>query len=235
VDTLAKPSGHVIVGVDLAKSVDFTVFYAANADDGMPCGYRRYNEVSWPMQRNKLKSFVKALMKDGATHVTLVIDATPGSVGDPYAEELEAAGYDVVPISFKKYKQVMVMQLSKDLEDGFVRLYDDGNISEFENYTYTISESGNWTYSAPEGQHDDVVSAKMLQHWGLTQEGAPNITVVSGADEDPQGDETDVDGYEPVDDWSDLIDADLAEDTGVPEVCCWRGRCPPPRRVQAGH
>lgn len=212
--TLVKPQGHVFVGVDLAKKVDFTVFYAAN-EDGLPCGFDRMNEVAWKMQRNRLHGFVKKLKDQGARHVTLVMDST--GVGDPIVEEVEAAGYDVIPVNFRSLKQNMVTQLSKDLEDGYARLLDH-HIEEFENYTYEITASGNFKYSAPEGQHDDVVSAKMLQHWGLTQEGAPNVTAVSAADEEPQDDES-PEGYDVGDDdWSDLIDSDGATDTGVPEV-----------------
>jgi hypothetical protein len=212
---LAKPKGHVFVGVDLAKKVDFTVFYATN-EDGMPCGFDRMNEVAWKMQRNRLHGFVKKLKDQGARHVTLVMDST--GVGDPIVEEVEAAGYDVIPVNFRSLKQNMVTQLSKDLEDGYARLLDK-HIEEFENYTYEITASGNFKYSAPEGQHDDVVSAKMLQHWGLTQEGAPNITAVSAADDpDPQDTEA-PEGYDVGDDdWSDLIDSDEATDTGRPEV-----------------
>jgi hypothetical protein len=176
-----KPKGPVVVGVDLAKSNDFTVFSAANSDDMMPCGYERMREVSWPMQRNRLKTFTQNLLKEGATHVTLVMDST--GVGDPIAEDMEVAGYDVVPINFKKWKQGMVIQLSKDLEDGLVRISDLEPLHEYENYTYKVTDAGNWTYSAPEGQNDDVVSAKMLQHWGITKEGAPNATAISGGEE----------------------------------------------------
>lgn len=208
-----RAGGHVVVGVDLAKSNDFTVFDAARADDREPCGYDRFNDVSWPVQRNRLKSFVRKLVNEGATHVTLVMDST--GVGDPFVDDMEAAGYDVVPINFTKTKQHMVMQLAKDLEDGFVRLGPERR-EEFENYTYKVTDAGRFTYGAPEGQHDDVVSAKMLQHWGLVQEGAPNITAVSvGDDEEPQDPSEE---YDAPDDWSDLIDADLAEDTGVPVV-----------------
>lgn len=206
--TLSPPKGNVMVGVDLAKSQDFTVFSAARSHDRLPCGFDRFNELSWPMQRNRLKSFVAKLLRDGANHVTLIMDS--GGPGDPIVDDMEADGYDVVPIGFKKHKQHMVMQLAKDLEDGYA-LLPPKHLDEFENYTYTITPSGNYTYSAPEGQHDDVVSAKMLEHWGIVQEGAPNMTVLtadSAVDDEPSP-------YDDEDDWSDLLDDD--EDTGVPE------------------
>lgn len=206
-----KPQGHVVVGVDLAKSNDFTVFSAANADDMMPCGYDRMREVSWPMQRNRLKSFANRLLKEGATHVTLVMDST--GVGDPITEDMEVAGYDVVPINFKKWKPQMVIQLSKDLEDGIPRISTEEILEEYENYTYKVTDAGNWTYSAPEGQNDDIVSAKMLQHWGIQKVGSPNAVALSSEDQinprDPGEDDMpdDEDYY-----------SDEEHDTGVPVI-----------------
>lgn len=202
-----KPQGHVVVGVDLAKSNDFTVFSAANADDAMPCGYDRFNEIAWGVQRNRLRQFVKDLKKNGATHVTLVMDST--GVGDPIVEEIEADGYDVVPINFTKYKHHMVTQLSKDLEDGAVRLDEEEETHEFENYAYKITDAGRWTYNAPEGQHDDCVSAKMLQHWGIVQEGAPDVTSISANDPIEEEDEDE-------EDLSYLYEDQV--DTGIPEI-----------------
>jgi hypothetical protein len=176
--------GHIVVGIDLAKSQDFTVLSAARAIDNMPCGYDRFNDIAWVAQRNRIKNFVKRLYRQGATSVTLVVDST--GVGDPIAEELENDGYDVVPINFSKptIKQSMVIQLSKDFEDGLVRLDKSERISEFENYTYKVTDAGKWTYSAPEGQHDDCVSAKMMCHWGIVQEGMPNIVQIGVDDSD---------------------------------------------------
>jgi reverse gyrase len=52
---LAKPKGHVVVGVDLAKKVDFTVFYATPTT-GCRAATTAMNEVAWPMQRNRLQA-----------------------------------------------------------------------------------------------------------------------------------------------------------------------------------
>jgi phage FluMu gp28-like protein len=201
-----QPQGRVVVGVDLAKTNDFTVFSAGNAGDMTPCGFDRFNEVAWKVQRERLKQFVKQLKKEGAKHVTLLMDST--GVGDPIVEEMEADGYDVVGVNFTKTKQHMVTQLSKDLEDGLVRLFEGEEIHEFENYTYKITEAGRWTYSAPEGQHDDCVAAKMLQHWGIVQEGAPDVTAISAADADPEEDEEEGE--------YDYLLEDEAVDTGIP-------------------
>jgi phage FluMu gp28-like protein len=209
------PKGHVVVGIDLAKTNDFTVISAARSEDMLPCGFERFNEVAWGVQKNRIRKFVARLKAAGASGVTLVMDST--GVGDPIVEEIEENGYDVVPINFTKTKQHMVVQLGKDLEDGYVRLDSAEDISEFENYSYKVTEAGRWTYSAPEGQHDDCVSAKMLQHWGITQEGVPNIVAMAAADPVSVAEAIDP---EPENDWSDLLEDEEAAivDTGIPEV-----------------
>jgi hypothetical protein len=202
-----KPLGHVVVGIDLAKSNDFTVMSAANADSGAPCGFDRFVDVAWAVQKQRIRHFVDRLHKEGATHVTLMIDT--GGPGDPIVEDMEAKGYDVIPINFTKFKQHMVTQLSKDLEDGMVMIDEQEPIHEYENYTYTITPAGRWTYSAPEGQHDDVVSAKMLQWWGITQVGVPNITAIKFDEEMDAEDQAEEDDY------TDLYDEEDLRDTGI--------------------
>lgn len=205
-----RPRGAVFVGIDLAKSHDFTVISAMRVDDMMPCGFERFNDVAWSVQKNRIKRFVKWLEDEGAETVTLVMDST--GVGDPIVEAIEEDGYDVIPINFTKHKTHMVTQLAKDLETGQAILCDKENIDEFENYTYKITEAGRMTYSAPEGQFDDCVAAKMLAHWGAVQEGRPNALVGSfdDAEDDAAPSPVDSDG-EPLDwaeDFSDLYDED---------------------------
>lgn len=203
----SKPEGHVVIGIDLAKSNDFTVLSAVR-EDGKPCGYDRFNDVAWRLQRQRIKSFVRKLMIEGAVSCTLMMDST--GVGDPIVEDIEADGYDVVPINFTKTKAYMVAQLSKDLEDGYALLDKQENIDEFENYTYKVTEGGKWTYGAPEGQHDDCVSARMLAQWGLIQEGTPNIIALHEA-EDPELD-TPKPFRDPEDEMADGDYSDLLEE-----------------------
>jgi hypothetical protein len=83
-----------------------------------------------------------------------------------------------------------------------------------------VTPTGRYTYAAPEGQHDDVVSAKMLAHWGAVNEGSGAVQIIDAdetpvqraaptesplsADTDPWGDMEEFEG----DSWDDLIDDD---------------------------
>lgn len=223
-DRLVAPRGHCVLGIDLAKTTDFTVIYGARASDRKNVWFERFNSVSWAEQKRRIARAVRTMQKHGATGVTLVMDST--GVGDPIVEDMEALGYDVVPINFTTHKANMVKLLGKDLESNRAFILDEAYVEEFQNYTMNVTPGGRLTYAAPEGEHDDVVSAKMLQHWGLINEGVPEVYTVSENDPSVPSDETDPfapdvedefrDFDEPTDeddDWADLIDAPAERET----------------------
>jgi hypothetical protein len=112
----------------------------------------------------------------------------------------------------------MVRLLANDLERGRAMILSDAEYGsvEFENYMLGITPGGRYTYSAPEGEHDDVVSAKMLQHWGLVNEGVPEVQLLNSDSLAPEGDQTDDsnpwDEDDEDGDYSDLIDSDPTDD-----------------------
>lgn len=174
------PKGFVVLGIDLARTNDYTVLYGARMRDRRNCYYERMQAITWPEQKRRVRRAVMRLKRDGAEHVMLVIDST--GLGDPVAEDLEAEGYDVVGLNFTTHKTNMVRLLAKDLEEGEAFILHDGEMEEFRSYMMTMSPAGRMTYSAPEGQHDDVVSAKMLSHWGCVNEGFGEITILTASE-----------------------------------------------------
>lgn len=175
------PNGHVVLGIDLARTTDYTVIYGANAKTRKNCYFKRFQDVTWPRQRRMIIAATRWLLRNGATGVTLCIDST--GVGDPLVEELEELGFDVIGLNFTTWKEKMVKLLAKDMEDGRSFLLPD-ELEEFENYELHLTEKGRATYSAPSGEHDDVVAAKMLQHWCIVNEGVPDATIIDGVSTD---------------------------------------------------
>jgi hypothetical protein len=213
---LVPPAGHVVLGIDLARKVDYTVIYGANARTRENCYYERFQDITWPRQRRRIIRAVKRLLKEGATGVTLCVDST--GVGDPTVEELEELGFDVIGLNFTTWKEKMVKLLAKDMEDGKSFLIDNDQVEEFENYEMSLTEKGRATYAAPQGEHDDAVAAKMLQHWCIVNEGVPDATIIDGVATDsinrnepedihPDGDEMPDD-----EDWGDF---DWDDEEGV--------------------
>jgi hypothetical protein len=229
-DSAIKPSGlvegegvvknhHVFLGVDLARTNDWTVLYGER-DDGYNVFFERMQDVAWAEQRRRIRRAVSILRNAGATGVTLMIDEGNGQTTT--VEDLQDGGYDAIGINFTTKKAHMVRLLANDLERGATSVLDDPEygVLEFENYAMDVTPTGRYTYAAPEGQHDDVVSAKMLAHWGAVNEGSGAVQIIDAdetpvqraaptesplsADTDPWGDMEEFEG----DSWDDLIDDD---------------------------
>jgi hypothetical protein len=217
-----SPKGqHVVLGIDLAQTNDYTVLYGGRMSDRRNVFFERFNQISWSEQKRRIRRAVRTLRQAGATGVTLVVDE--GNAGTVIVEDLEEAGYDVVGINFTTNKANMVRLLAKDLEVGHAFLLPD-YIEEFENYIMGVTPGGRFTYSAPEGQHDDVVSAKMLQHHGLVNEGVPGVTVLDASGpEEPRSEDTDAEG-----EWDDLLDDDDVQEADPEEIGLRGFRTPSP-------
>lgn len=178
-DTALKPMIEVtkdmpiVMGIDLAKHRDFTVLTAVDSTTRMPVYHDRFNAVSWPIQRQRIRDAIRGMEAKGAT-VTCMVDST--GIGDVIFDDMEAEGFDVIPIKFTpQWKQMAVYLLSADLERNAAFLIPE-QLNEFRQYRYEVSETtGRMKFAAPEGAYDDEVSAKMLEHWGVIHFGAPNV------------------------------------------------------------
>lgn len=180
------PAGHVTMGVDLAKHQDYTVLRASRPD-GRVVWHERFKDVSWPEQKERIMDAADFLLEHGADSLTIGIDAL--GPGDVIYDELDEAGYDVEPIrATNSWKYQAVKLLGSDIERGRVELLED-QLPEFEAYEYTITPSGNMTYQAPEGAHDDEVSATMLEHWTRRHSGPGAASVTNIYTEDQQAEE----------------------------------------------
>jgi phage FluMu gp28-like protein len=183
---LVPPQGWVTLGIDLAKKEDFTVISGCNSETREPCILERYNEVSWPIQEEYIVDIVRGLQADPAVEgLTVVVDST--GIGDVVFDHLEDRGLDVIPVNFASghQKERMVRLLAADLEHGRAFVTEEER-KEFEHYEYEITKNGRYTFSAPPGQHDDMVAAKMLQNWGVVHEAPPGVQVMNPADPDPE-------------------------------------------------
>ena len=205
------PRGYVVLGVDLARTNDYTVLYGCRMKDRRNCYFERMQDVTWPEQKRRIRRAVRTLLREGAEHVMLMIDST--GVGDPVYEDLASEGYDAVPINFSgQMKPNMVRLLAKDLEEAQAFVLNDAQIDEFLAYSMDITPGGRYTYSAPEGEHDDVVSAKMLAHWGVINEGFGEVSIITA--DDPSYGTASADPSDDGDDFADLVDLEFEPTEG---------------------
>lgn len=158
----------IAFGVDLAKSVDWTVIVGLNAA-GEVCHFQRF-QAPWTETISRVKSAIGS--------IPALVDST--GVGDPILEGLQRGNDDRTHFGGYKFtsesKQKLMEGLAVRIQTGRVA-YPDGVISsELESYEYEYTRTG-VRYSAPDGQHDDAVCALALAVAAQTQALLPRAKV----------------------------------------------------------
>jgi len=153
----------VVYGVDLAKSIDWTVVIGLD-DAGAVCRFDRYQ---WPWEET-----VRRLAQEIGT-TPAIVDSS--GVGDPIVERLQRELPNVEGYNFTaSSKQHLMEGLAMAIQTGEVRYPQGAIVSELDVFAYEYTRTG-VRYSAPEGMHDDCVMALSLAVYGRT--GAAGVGV----------------------------------------------------------
>ena len=163
----ADGHGPVVVGCDIAKHTDWTVCVAIDARSGRCLEMERFNQLDWPLQRERIAAFVQ---RWGGR---LVMDAT--GVGDPVFDDLrrvlpQVEGFRITSQS----KRELVQGLMVAVEQRRVMWPAAWEVmtAEMKRYEYSTGPTGQVSYAAPSGYHDDCVMALALAVWGCGKWGA---------------------------------------------------------------
>lgn len=143
------PAEHF--GVDLAKSVDYTVI----------CGLDREKRVSVfdrfqaPWQETETR-VLQAVGRKSA-----LVDST--GVGDPIVERMVRAGHAIEGFKFTSTSRQQLLEgLAAAIQRVEIRFPEGPIVRELESFSYEYTRSGGVKYVAPEGLHDDSVMALAL-------------------------------------------------------------------------
>lgn len=165
---LMSENSPVVYGVDLARSVDYTVVCGLDAW-GKVCRLDRW-QLPWAETKSKI-----AEMTAG---VPVVADAT--GVGDAIVADLQGLGVDVTPHVFTQSSKLRLMQRLVAAFQGTQITIPDGWLTrELEAFEFVYTNTG-VRYEAPKGYHDDGVMALglALYGWDRVQAVAPEPVVV---------------------------------------------------------
>lgn len=138
-------------GVDLAKSVDWTVIIGLDAHNKV-CRFERFQkpwrDTIWVTQNIVGK-------------VPCLVDST--GVGDPVLEELQAGGFsNFEGFKFTSQSKQQIMEgLAVSIQQKAIGFPDGTILNELESFEYEHSRTG-VRYNAAEGMHDDTVCALAL-------------------------------------------------------------------------
>lgn len=152
--TIAAPTGRPphVWGIDLAKSSDWTVCLALDADGAVAVCDR------W---QGPWEQTIERLLRTVTTGLAYV-DST--GVGDPIVEALQKRA----PGRFEGFKftsaskQQLMEGLTLALQQKTIRIPRGVVQNELESFEYEYTRHGGVKYSAPSGLHDDAVCALAL-------------------------------------------------------------------------
>lgn len=170
-------AGHrYVVGADLAKHHDFTVFVVGDVATRKVVHISRFNETDWTLNVNRLRSLANRW-----NNAWVLLDST--GVGDVIYDELASvypntAGFS---ISTNAAKAALIQKLQLALEQGDIGIPKPGfqNTAqqkelaqvmddELRQYSYHMSAQGKFQFSAPDGFHDDAVIGLALMNWQMS-------------------------------------------------------------------
>ncbi len=171
-----KAGFDYILGVDLAKSIDYTVLSVMCRQTKHLVYFKRLeneNKTSWHEQKEQIRAVAYKY-----NNALAVVDAS--GPGDPIVEDLlregvgvwhhQKANGDSIPgVKFTNIiKEDMIERLKIAIETRLITfprvdiLLDELNIFECE-----MTASRRFRYQAPEGKHDDCVISLALAVWAL--------------------------------------------------------------------
>ena len=151
-----------VMGVDLAKTYDFTVLTVMDSVTREVVAHTRVQNVSWREQ--------KLMIQDLAfkyNNALCLIDST--GVGDPVVEDLMSSNISVEGYKFNETtKKQMVDNLAIAIERRLITFPQiDVLINELRDFEYKIGNTGKISYQAPDGKHDDCVVSLGLAVWAI--------------------------------------------------------------------
>ena len=160
-----------VVGVDLAKSEDYTVCVVMDLAARQVVGFDRFNRADWGLQKRRIADLATKW-----NNALIWLDAT--GLGDPIYDDLRAAGLRVEGYKLWHASKTALINNAVLLVEQRSVTYPDiaPLVSELSAYQYSRSSGGTLTMNAPEGLHDDCVIAFALACWPLAHQATGHIT-----------------------------------------------------------
>lgn len=166
---------HYRIGIDLAKLQDFTVLSVIDRTSWDQVKLERFNQLDWTLIKDRIQGTIKQFsLRDNNNQVEVIIESN--GVGDPIYDDLVkwsasiSKEYNILIRPFKTtnaLKNMLVSNFSMLLDKKFIKLINnDKQKEELGSFTYTKNRE-TFTYSAPQGLHDDIVMADMIAYWNL--------------------------------------------------------------------
>lgn len=155
------PAARYVFGLDWGRESDYSAVVVLNADNHHIVALDRFNQVSWSLQRSRLRALYDRWLP-------LAIWAEANSIGSPNIEALQQEGLPLRPfMTTAASKAPLIESLSLAIERQQIALLPDETLlAELAAYRMERLPAGGYRYSAPPGLHDDLVIAAALAWHG---------------------------------------------------------------------
>lgn len=146
------PNHQYVAGVDVAAAVDYTVVTVLDVAERKEVYKERFNRVDYPVLVDRLANVFNRWGLYGMT-----IEAN--SIGQPVIDYMGKRGIPVIPFTTTSAtKQMIIQGLQSAFENSNIQILNDPvTIGELLSFEGKRSPSGGFSYSAPDGMHDDCV------------------------------------------------------------------------------
>lgn len=157
--------GHdYVFGVDWGRHNDFTVITVLDTTTKSVVKLDRFTQIDYSIQTGRLKALAQ-------TFKPIQIIAELNSMGEPLVEQLISDG---LPVSGFQTTNASKEEAIRALEGAFEREEihipnDRTLIGELQAYEQDKTPSGRFTFSAPEGMHDDTVMSLAMAWQGVAK------------------------------------------------------------------
>jgi len=156
------PLRQYIAGVDVAAAVDYTVISVFDSQAKEQVYIDRFNRVDYNVLEDRLWACYNRF------HMQAMAIET-NSIGQPVIDNLAARGMGIIPFTTTSAsKQMAITRLQAAFEHGEIKILNiPGQIGELLSFESRRSPSGSFTYSAPEGMHDDYVMSLAIGWYAI--------------------------------------------------------------------
>jgi phage terminase large subunit-like protein len=160
--TAPKPDRQYIAGVDVAASIDYTVVSVLDTESKHMVYMDRFNRVDYNVLADRLSALSHRWKLDA-----MKVEAN--SIGQPVIDAIRAKGVPVIPFTTTgATKQTVIQNLQSAFEHGEIAVINDPIlIGELLSFESKRNPSGSFSYSAPEGMHDDCVMSLAIAWDGV--------------------------------------------------------------------
>lgn len=167
-DAKPDPIRTYQMGIDLAKTQDYTVLTFLDKNSFKVHKQERFNQLDYVTQKAKIEA---AYLRYGKPMCW--IDST--GVGEPIYDDLVKQGLRIQPFKFTEASRTdLLRNLQLLLEQDKIKIpRDETLLGELKSFQYSLTPSGKVKAMVPEGVHDDTVMSLALACWQLPSNPLP--------------------------------------------------------------